>query len=876
MRSSGKKFIAFVIGSYVLGCLAWFLSPVILSFVESRKVARTGFTPRTIWKENGETSNYLIFRPHVSPPPGCNGYPVLMFLNGHGENGDDGIMQILNNFGRPVWEMREKFPFIVVAPHCSKGGTWTSNSSDSQNAIEILDRVLSEYPCDQDRVYLTGTSAGGTGAYEMASQFPDKFAAVVTVSGSVASSPTEIAQTFAKHRISIWSFFNGGDLENLVNQNHKLQQALFENGVTQRFTEYDRKGHNAWDYAYRDPKLYEWLLQQSRPMNAAIDPFTLTTMQTPASDELQRSLDKQSITSLGQAFEVEFESKFLTPLELTFSKESTSNSSTKSLASFVLCSSAHRGHGDEILARSSSIYGDLCGEASIRTGQWNNVQIVKRDRLLKVVINGWESIAYSVPIDSDGGFSLDIASKVGPDDQVGIRHVRQRSINYSEVKPESDHVTSAQIDLPKVSDDIKAGIPLEKGAILKLLRERDDAAIDMSISWEIQSTSGDLRSTAFMAAAGGPTPPVELKVAIKETGVFFHSTRQDPDPDRITIFANQTPDPRSVQFRPVLLKGRYSPFEFLAAFESGFQIPELPIRHWQVFERTIQPDAVIDRLVAITADAEKVMVRKHLLHDMASWARLTPERIPAAQIDTLNSHAALMAIGFLSKPPLSLELDRFKFIADHELIDGHDCVCMELEHEDQPGYTRRIWVAPALGGRICRYQGIVPPTDETEQFDYGNAIPFAASDVWIDFQYDSITQEPSQWSVVNGQRDQMPVTSQNLVKVLANAPSGQMSDKISYAKTWSPAANSWVIDQVKNEEFILKRDQIKRIVTESERVLRPTRKELLQNDSRVFEELPLLPAMNTVRFYVGALAGGFVVLGIILKLSRAKLSKIKG
>jgi len=58
---------------------------------------------------DGQSSGYLLFLPNSAKPRA--GYPVIMFLNGFGENGVDGIRQVSNNFGVDVYRYRQTFPF---------------------------------------------------------------------------------------------------------------------------------------------------------------------------------------------------------------------------------------------------------------------------------------------------------------------------------------------------------------------------------------------------------------------------------------------------------------------------------------------------------------------------------------------------------------------------------------------------------------------------------------------------------------------------------------------------------------------------------------------------------------------------------------------
>jgi len=138
---------------------------------------RPGFSCRNYRTESGETVRYILFLPHVQDP--AEPKPVLLFLNGFGENGSDGISQLSNNLGQQIWDTRGRFPFILVAPQMTKDSAWTDPRSIVANAApEIVRQVTGQFAGDPDRVYLTGPSSGGSGTIALASRHPEMFAAI--------------------------------------------------------------------------------------------------------------------------------------------------------------------------------------------------------------------------------------------------------------------------------------------------------------------------------------------------------------------------------------------------------------------------------------------------------------------------------------------------------------------------------------------------------------------------------------------------------------------------------------------------------------------------------------------------------------------------
>jgi len=236
--------------------------------VADRRGTDQGFLRKTWVDESGLSHRYVVFVPHHRQP-GVRP-PVLMFLNGMGENGNDGLRQITNNFGVNLWENREHFPFIAVAPQCRTEGSWTAGSQDVQWALQILEATIREYDADADRVYLTGVSSGGSGVWAMASAHPDRFAAVAPMCGSGGADTEKLTRA----GVPIWNFSNERDSREVVDFSRTIRKQLLESGSSPLFTEYPVGGHDCWNRAYRTTALYRWLLEQQRSKNHETLPFT--------------------------------------------------------------------------------------------------------------------------------------------------------------------------------------------------------------------------------------------------------------------------------------------------------------------------------------------------------------------------------------------------------------------------------------------------------------------------------------------------------------------------------------------------------------------------------------------------------------------------
>ena len=137
----------------------------------------TGFLNRTV-AVGGVTYNYQVFVP--SNWSKKVKWPVILFLHGYGEEGDDGLVQTQVGLANAIRKHVDRFPTVVVIPQCRKKDWWTSPAMEAQ-ALKALDQTMKEFKGDPQRVYLTGLSMGGFGTWGFASGHPAEFAALVPI-----------------------------------------------------------------------------------------------------------------------------------------------------------------------------------------------------------------------------------------------------------------------------------------------------------------------------------------------------------------------------------------------------------------------------------------------------------------------------------------------------------------------------------------------------------------------------------------------------------------------------------------------------------------------------------------------------------------------
>lgn len=201
----------------------------------------------------GELS-YLIHE-----PPGWSEAPrpLLLFLHGAGERGSDIARVAAHGIPREV-ERGKNLPFVTISPQCPAGRAW---GDLTQALTELLDELIPKLRIDERRVYLTGMSMGGFGAWQLAAATPERFAALVTVcgGGNVEWAPR------LRH-LPTWAFHGERDEVVPARSTQQMVEALRAQEAPVKFTLYPELEHDSWTLTYENPELYEWMLGQRRQL----------------------------------------------------------------------------------------------------------------------------------------------------------------------------------------------------------------------------------------------------------------------------------------------------------------------------------------------------------------------------------------------------------------------------------------------------------------------------------------------------------------------------------------------------------------------------------------------------------------------------------
>ena len=207
-------------------------------------------------------------------------YPILFFLHGAGERGDDNSSQLTHG-GKLFLQdnVRQQFPAIVVFPQCRKDSFWANVDIKSDRngkrefnfltggkptgamhaLLGMINNFLEKPFVDQKRVYVGGLSMGGMGTYELLRRKRKTFAAAFAICGG-----DHVANVQKYKKIPLWIFHGEKDDIVPVGLSTAIANQLTVLKTPPKITLYPNDNHNSWDSVFRESQLLPWLFSNHK------------------------------------------------------------------------------------------------------------------------------------------------------------------------------------------------------------------------------------------------------------------------------------------------------------------------------------------------------------------------------------------------------------------------------------------------------------------------------------------------------------------------------------------------------------------------------------------------------------------------------------
>ena len=205
---------------------------------------------------DGSVQPYAIAVPEAYD--GSQPFPLIIAL--HGAGGDHWAgMKMVAGYSAFVVGAKESnrhfFPrnlpqdFIIACPngHGYRGPGYREKGE--YDVMKVLKEMFSNYNIDSDRVYLTGSSKGGSGTWRLGMKYHEMFAAIAPVAGA----PHEAEQLVGSTRNLKFHVYHGRNDDIMpVENSRRMVVKLTEAGAWVEYEEFENWGHEASMLAYRD------------------------------------------------------------------------------------------------------------------------------------------------------------------------------------------------------------------------------------------------------------------------------------------------------------------------------------------------------------------------------------------------------------------------------------------------------------------------------------------------------------------------------------------------------------------------------------------------------------------------------------------------
>jgi hypothetical protein len=232
--------------------------------------------PKRLWEDEkrsvgpraGEPMQFLLYVPKQArgskapldskaEPDGK--FPLVMYLHVLREEffGRPEILQVITN--DRCQKDRPCFLYIPKQPKWWSSSHLRRPNWDLARAVRCLNVLIEDFPIDPSRLYVTGLSSGGYGAFQAAAKYPGKFA---------ASLPTACwfrPDWFPDKGVCpIWQTINRHDRGAAKSIEHarRSQQLFARQNQEYRFTAFNKSGHGSWFSTYSDPGIWDWVFAQ--------------------------------------------------------------------------------------------------------------------------------------------------------------------------------------------------------------------------------------------------------------------------------------------------------------------------------------------------------------------------------------------------------------------------------------------------------------------------------------------------------------------------------------------------------------------------------------------------------------------------------------
>ena len=190
-------------------------------------------------------------------------YPVVLFLHGAGERGDNNYDQLAIGIGTALGDPESPLhDSFIIAPQVPLEKLWVNTPWDVGNytvddreetpylagAVQIVRDTIASYPVDTTKVFVMGISMGGYGSWDTLARHSDLF-----VGGFICCGGADLTKADIFKEKTIFTYHGtADDIVPCFGTQNVVKAIKDAGGEKITYREYEGMNHWTWDRAYSE------------------------------------------------------------------------------------------------------------------------------------------------------------------------------------------------------------------------------------------------------------------------------------------------------------------------------------------------------------------------------------------------------------------------------------------------------------------------------------------------------------------------------------------------------------------------------------------------------------------------------------------------
>lgn len=204
--------------------------------------------------------------------------PLVIFLHGYTNGGERNLVPFTEclHFTNKIKRNIKKNPCMMLVPSIPKYAGYFTPADGSDNAgfegnfNGLFNKLIREYPIDENRIYIVGSSNGAGGTWSQLRLHPERYAAAIPMMGWSDVITDDYFESIKD--VAVWAVHAEddknvriGEMGNGYYGSDYLVEGLKKSGSLKvKYSRYIKHGHTASRFFLHHEDWYSWLFNQTK------------------------------------------------------------------------------------------------------------------------------------------------------------------------------------------------------------------------------------------------------------------------------------------------------------------------------------------------------------------------------------------------------------------------------------------------------------------------------------------------------------------------------------------------------------------------------------------------------------------------------------